>query len=295
MNEPGQAVLDESCGSMSCWDDPEPWMTAWEYADRTGMLTYDKSDAEFVRDLDADAWYVAGKRGLAARAAWTDGHQVSTWPETVLRDVADAMAQRAANRGHTHLHEGDLDAVAEGFFPDPEYRSRPRTRVVHCRRERCDVLIDRATVWGNPYLIGRDGDRAQVIARYAAYLRTRPDLLARIGELRGKVLGCWCRPEPCHGDVLAALADDPGSYAPVTGPRLPEPGWRFTAYYWAAHRGLPTTLEYLTELGAIAAGEARWAGLRQATVPEGPYIVHTWPEQIWRAAEAKLAAANPYA
>jgi len=52
-------------------------------------------------------------------------------------------------------------------------------------------------------VLGRDGDRAAVIARYRdGHLRVRADLLARLGELRGKALGCWCAPEPCHADVL---------------------------------------------------------------------------------------------
>jgi hypothetical protein len=63
------------------------------------------------------------------------------------------------------------------------------------------VRVDRATPWGNPFVIGRDGNRATVIAAYRdRYLPSRPDLLAR---LRGKALGCWCAPLACHGDVLA--------------------------------------------------------------------------------------------
>jgi hypothetical protein len=38
-------------------------------------------------------------------------------------------------------------------------------------------------------------------------LGNHPDLLARLPELRGKVLGCWCHPEQCHGDTLAELAN----------------------------------------------------------------------------------------
>ena len=61
--------------------------------------------------------------------------------------------------------------------------------------------------WANPFLIGRDGDRAAVIAKYEQWLWTQPRLRARLPELRGKVLACWCRPRACHGDVLARLAD----------------------------------------------------------------------------------------
>ena len=68
-----------------------------------------------------------------------------------------------------------------------------------------DVRIDRRTKWGNPYRIGRDGTREEVIAKYRAYIRSRPDLMAALPELRGKRLLCHCAPLPCHGDVLADL------------------------------------------------------------------------------------------
>lgn len=56
-------------------------------------------------------------------------------------------------------------------------------------------------------MIGVDGTREEVIAKYEKYLRAQPALMASLPYLRGKVLGCWCAPEPCHGDVLARLAD----------------------------------------------------------------------------------------
>ncbi|WP_280501199.1 DUF4326 domain-containing protein [Nocardia farcinica] len=79
------------------------------------------------------------------------------------------------------------------------------------RRRELFVRIDRATDWGNPYLLGRDGDRDNVIDAHARHLTRRPDLLARLrdGEPVGKVLGCWCAPQRCHGHTLAALALDP--------------------------------------------------------------------------------------
>jgi hypothetical protein len=90
-----------------------------------------------------------------------------------------------------------------------------RTRVVHCQHEAYDVYIGRAmpkfglaaSKWANPFRIGRDGGRADVIKKYEAWVRTQPELMAALGEIRGKVLGCWCVPDPCHGDVLARLAD----------------------------------------------------------------------------------------
>ena len=89
------------------------------------------------------------------------------------------------------------------------------TRVVHLRSpewaatpEAGRVRIDRRTKWGNLYRIGPHGERDQVIADYRAWLRRQPDVVAAArAELRGKVLGCWCAPLACHGDVLAAIAE----------------------------------------------------------------------------------------
>jgi len=81
------------------------------------------------------------------------------------------------------------------------------TTVVDCRRETYDVYIGRPGKWGNPFIIGRDGDRAAVICMYRHWIVQQPHLLAALHELHGKRLGCWCHPQPCHGDVLAELAD----------------------------------------------------------------------------------------
>lgn len=81
------------------------------------------------------------------------------------------------------------------------------TRVVHCKREPYDVYIGRGSKWGNPFKIGIDGTRAEVIVKYCDYIATQPHLLAALPEIKGNVLGCWCHPHACHGDVLAELAD----------------------------------------------------------------------------------------
>lgn len=69
--------------------------------------------------------------------------------------------------------------------------------------------IDRRTPWGNPFELPADGDRDTVIRNYEQhYLPYKPSLLDRLHELKGKALGCWCAPEPCHGDVLRNGADE---------------------------------------------------------------------------------------
>ena len=90
--------------------------------------------------------------------------------------------------------------------------------VVHCRKAAYDVYIGRPGKFGNPFTIGADGDRAQVLIKYREYLRTRPDLVAAAkADLRGKVLGCWCAPLPCHGDLLAKVADGKDDLKPGAG------------------------------------------------------------------------------
>lgn len=81
------------------------------------------------------------------------------------------------------------------------------TTVVHCKRNRYDVYIGRPSIWGNPFVLEIDGRRREVIAKYEEWIKTQPHLMARLPELRGKVLGCFCVPLPCHGHVLARLAD----------------------------------------------------------------------------------------
>ena len=71
------------------------------------------------------------------------------------------------------------------------------------------VYIGRPSIWGNPFVIGRDGDRNEIIAKYKRWLESSPALRARAKvELKGKNLVCWCAPLPCHGDVLLLLANE---------------------------------------------------------------------------------------
>jgi hypothetical protein len=59
--------------------------------------------------------------------------------------------------------------------------------------------------WGNPFEIGVHGTREEVIDLYAEWIVKQPDIQTRLIGLRGKRLGCYCHPRPCHGDVLARL------------------------------------------------------------------------------------------
>jgi len=82
-----------------------------------------------------------------------------------------------------------------------------KTTVVNVHENLCDVYIGRPSKWGNPFKIGRDGNRQEVIEKYRKWIVKQPDLMAEIPRLRGKVLGCHCKPLACHGDVLAEMAN----------------------------------------------------------------------------------------
>lgn len=101
-------------------------------------------------------------------------------------------------------------------------RDERTSRVVRLRRfqgqliQNCDVYIGRAvnyggwslpeSKWANPFLMKNfRNDRELVLKLYRAYVRSKPELMASLPELRGQRLGCWCKPARCHGDVLVEL------------------------------------------------------------------------------------------
>lgn len=80
------------------------------------------------------------------------------------------------------------------------------TRVVKFPRK-FSVDITRPNKYSNPFIIGRDGTREEVIEKFRIYGKAHGlDVEAR-KELRGEVLGCCCKPLPCHGDVLVEWAN----------------------------------------------------------------------------------------
>ena len=69
------------------------------------------------------------------------------------------------------------------------------------------AYIGRGSKWGNPFRIGRDGDRATVIAKHERWFADQHRLLRALDELRGRDLVCFCVPLACHGDLLSRLAN----------------------------------------------------------------------------------------
>lgn len=83
--------------------------------------------------------------------------------------------------------------------------------VVNKYKSAFDIYIGRGSQWGNPFVIGKHGSRVEVIQKYRQHLWRQvesgevsvDDLLA----LDGKRLGCFCKPQACHGDVIASAVE----------------------------------------------------------------------------------------
>lgn len=95
-------------------------------------------------------------------------------------------------------------------------------KVVHCKKEPFDVYIGRPSPWGNSYShkSGTSAEflvktRAEAIDAFERDLRAlieedRDTVIRYLTPIAGKVLGCWCAPKPCHGDVLIKLCKELG-------------------------------------------------------------------------------------
>lgn len=77
-----------------------------------------------------------------------------------------------------------------------------------------DILIDRRTKWGNPFIMRTESQRDLVCDQYKTWLDKQ--LQFRILELNdikhAKRLGCHCYPKRCHGDYLKELLERDNSH-----------------------------------------------------------------------------------
>ena len=113
------------------------------------------------------------------------------------------MIEQAGRRGIPHK----VFRTGHPLKPTP-----PTTQVVNVKslapteQRNATVFIGRPSIFGNPFLIGPDGDRSEVIRKYAAWFHAKlkgdPSFRNAVHALKGKALGCFCRPLPCHGDVI---------------------------------------------------------------------------------------------
>ena len=84
--------------------------------------------------------------------------------------------------------------------------------VLNLKHDSCSnsIRIDRKSRWGNPYVIGRDGDRTSVIEAHRKWLwkeiKQERVSLQDLSKLANQDLACWCAPKPCHGHTLEKAA-----------------------------------------------------------------------------------------
>lgn len=71
------------------------------------------------------------------------------------------------------------------------------------------VYIGRPSKWGNPFVIGKDGDREAVVLKHLNWLKGQPAIVEQARrELKGRDLVCFCSPQSCHGDLLLFIANE---------------------------------------------------------------------------------------
>ena len=90
-------------------------------------------------------------------------------------------------------------------------------KVVHCKKDAHDVYIGRPSIWGNPYTHLANAHlaefkvatREEAISKYRIWLTDKvhsdPIFREELLKLDGKTLGCWCKPQSCHGDVIVEI------------------------------------------------------------------------------------------
>lgn len=98
------------------------------------------------------------------------------------------------------------------------------TIVVNLKKEPYDVYIGRLGLFGNPHPIGwcaicrESHDRRSCIEAYRKHFRQAIRDRAwrkEVEQLKGKRLGCFCKPQACHGDVIREWLEKEGEYKPT--------------------------------------------------------------------------------
>ncbi len=148
----------------------------------------------------------------------TNEHQCFKRP---CQGTQNSTEHKIESRVQKKLPSGSIDD-ASSALPSLAQKSK----VVRIQRkgakivQDCDVYIGRAwnmggwklpkSKWANPFSVKQSGTATKAVERYREYVMSSPKLLADLGELQGKTLGCWCKPGPCHGDVLVQLLEHVG-------------------------------------------------------------------------------------
>ncbi len=106
-------------------------------------------------------------------------------------------------RGYTwHLLEDKTQVINIKNCPDFNPKKNPDDIYIGRFHASPKYGLLQTSKWHNPF---KHDTREKLIEDYRKYVLSNPDLMDSLNELKGKRLGCWCKPEACHGDVLVEL------------------------------------------------------------------------------------------
>lgn len=91
-------------------------------------------------------------------------------------------------------------AIKKSIFNSP---NEPRVHNKYHAYPENAVYVGRGSPWGNPFVIGKDGTRDEVIDRFCEEILPSLD----VSSLRGKDLVCFCKPKRCHADYILKKAN----------------------------------------------------------------------------------------
>jgi hypothetical protein len=131
----------------------------------------------------------------------------------VTRAVQETKPQPAVASPESNWSESELErkAIVEagGTVVANMHADADQSLLAWARQTGRFLRIDRQSDWGNPFEMPADGDRDTVCDSYEIFFARKFSLHSRITELEGKVLGCWCYPQRCHGDYLVSKLEGP--------------------------------------------------------------------------------------
>lgn len=130
-------------------------------------------------------------------------------PSKEWHAAADAAIGYMAQKEGQAIRQCEKDALDQFGF------GIKTPKVVHCKKEPYDIYIGRGSKFGNPYSHMENTTAAWVVETredairlYGEWLLAQPELVAAVKkELKGKILGCYCSPLACHGDILLRIAN----------------------------------------------------------------------------------------
>ena len=210
------------------WDLGDWWNRGHKYGDRKRLVDSDEWDGPSYSTCKNTAAACSTFEKARRRADLTFGHHLET--NDLPTEEQDKLLDECEAEGHSVMRlrqrvKEVKSYLAQGWTDSQIKRRKiiekggtalanqskgddglPVDNALLCwaEAEGLDVKIGRGSDWGNPFVIGDDGDRDTVLEKYGRYLNDKNKLLHRLkcNELGGKLLVCWCCPDGCHGDIL---------------------------------------------------------------------------------------------